>query len=238
MEVQVYPAGSGLSENGISGLNSVISADLPASSKERSAPELAPESREQTLLGVSMQMSAKEDPSQTQRSTSVLKASPLSPEGDAIITILEDRSPSYDDKASPSFEKSDAKIPTARTFSIPIGPPPSYNSFSSTITSKLGLRPLRPSKANTKETAWGIHWYMPTCMLLGVLAGLLTAVGHHVYNSRLNGHAVGDPTWPQRYGSAFSFFVKFCLVGTVEIAYKQQAWVRSLQWVEVLLEPS
>lgn len=152
---------------------------------------------------------------------------PLANRGDAIITIEDEETPSYNEKSLPTFEKSDPKLMNSRTFSIPIGPPPSYDSFSSAIGSKLRLRPLKSSKTNAKETAWGIHWYMPTCMIVGLVAGILTAVGHHLYNSRLDGNEVGDPTWPQRFGSAFSFFVKFCLVGAVEIAYKQRAWVSS-----------
>lgn len=141
------------------------------------------------------------------------------------ITIEDSKSPSYNKKSYPQNPSSDCKVPTSRTFSIPLGPPPSYDSFSSTISSKLRLRPLKATKSSKKQTTWGIHWWMPSCMLVGILAGLLTAVGHHIYNTRLHGHEVSDPTWPQRFGSAFSFLVKFCLVGSVEIAYKQRVWV-------------
>ncbi|KAI0594089.1 hypothetical protein F4775DRAFT_586354 [Biscogniauxia sp. FL1348] len=57
------------------------------------------------------------------------------------------------------------------------------------------------------------------------LLGLLCALGHHLYYTRLHGKRVDDPQWPTRFGIALAFFVKVVLVGSVEIAYRQQVWV-------------
>jgi hypothetical protein len=74
-----------------------------------------------------------------------------------------------------------------------------------------------------------IHWYTPTMMILLGIAGLLGAVGHHLYNSRLQGRPViGDAQWPQRWGVAMAFFVKMTLVGAVQMAVKQRAWVSTI----------
>jgi hypothetical protein len=50
-------------------------------------------------------------------------------------------------------------------------------------------------------------------------------VGHYLYNSRLHGHLVHDPQWPQLWGLALVMYGKMCLAGAVEIAYKQRFWV-------------
>lgn len=67
--------------------------------------------------------------------------------------------------------------------------------------------------------------------MLGLaLLGVLTAVAHHLYNKSMHGVKVeGDPQWPPRFGNALSFFIKIVLIGAVQIAYKQQAWVSFLQ---------
>ncbi|KAH9909637.1 hypothetical protein F4778DRAFT_712103 [Xylariomycetidae sp. FL2044] len=65
---------------------------------------------------------------------------------------------------------------------------------------------------------------MPSQMVASALAGLLAALGHHLYYLRLHGQHVQDSDWPVRFGIALSFFVKVALAGSVEIAYKQQIW--------------
>lgn len=86
-----------------------------------------------------------------------------------------------------------------------------------------------PSNKNNLEP--GIHWYTPTMMVLLGLAGLFGGLGHHLYNSRLKGQPVGnDAQWPQRWGVAMAFFVKMTLVGAVQIAVKQRAWVSICQY--------
>lgn len=66
-------------------------------------------------------------------------------------------------------------------------------------------------------------------MIALALLGLLTALAHHLYNQSMDGREIlGDPEWPPRYGNALAFFVKAMLIASVQIAYKQQAWVSLL----------
>jgi len=62
-------------------------------------------------------------------------------------------------------------------------------------------------------------------MIFLALAGFFGALGHHLYNKRLHGQEVKDVAWPQRFGIALAFFIKMVLVGSVQIAFKQRAWV-------------
>ncbi|KAH9986110.1 hypothetical protein F4779DRAFT_632448 [Xylariaceae sp. FL0662B] len=62
-------------------------------------------------------------------------------------------------------------------------------------------------------------------MVAFVLVGFFGAPGHHFYYERLHGQEVQDSQWPSRFGIALSFFVKIALVGSVETAYKQRAWL-------------
>ena len=95
-----------------------------------------------------------------------------------------------------------------------------------TAESKLSKRHFGIRWPKTKETGPGIHWYTPTMMVMLGLAGLFGALGHHLYNSRLDGLPVGsDSQWPQRWGVAMAYFVKMTLVGAVQMAVKQRAWV-------------
>jgi len=105
--------------------------------------------------------------------------------------------------------------------------------FSPTITATAEKLRLRTSPVDpTSEIAqWGIDWYQPSAMLGLFIIGLVGMICHHVYNYCMNGRVVGDPQWPQRFGSAFSFFAKMCMVGAANIAYKQLVWV-SVQNIE------
>ncbi|KAK4184989.1 hypothetical protein QBC35DRAFT_390507 [Podospora australis] len=62
-------------------------------------------------------------------------------------------------------------------------------------------------------------------MILLGLIGLLGALGHHLYNDSLSGSPVVNAQWPQRWGVALAFFVKMTLVGSVQMAFKQRAWL-------------
>lgn len=100
----------------------------------------------------------------------------------------------------------------------------------STGTSKTSSKPsfqkrftIRWPRQNNRAPA--IHWYTPVMMVLLGLAGLFGALGHHLHNSNLHGQPVKDAQWPQRWGVALAFFVKMTLVGAVQTAVKQRAWV-------------
>lgn len=101
-------------------------------------------------------------------------------------------------------------------------------------TDLSGASPTKPRLLiqwpNSKHMTPSIHWYTPTMMVLLGLAGLFGGLGHHLYNSKLDGRPIppgGDSQWPQRWGVAIAFFVKMTLVGAVQTAVKQRAWVCS-----------
>lgn len=78
---------------------------------------------------------------------------------------------------------------------------------------------------------WKARFGMQSLMVALTLLGFLGALGHHLYYQSLHGQQAGDPQWPNRWGIALSSFVKIALVASVEIAYKQQAWVRiTMYW--------
>ena len=102
--------------------------------------------------------------------------------------------------------------------------------------SSIQSRPENPTSSYSKNGFFYQLRYstLPKCqervgmqMLMITLAffGSLGALAHHVYYQSLHGKQVEDPQWPTRGGIALSFFVKIALVASVEIAYKQQAWV-------------
>jgi hypothetical protein len=67
------------------------------------------------------------------------------------------------------------------------------------------------------------------------IAGVLVAVGHHLFYSRFHTHTVQSPdngaseylsqTWIIRYGTAFAFVAKTLLAGSIVVAYKQHMWI-------------
>lgn len=97
-------------------------------------------------------------------------------------------------------------------------------------TPQSGVTPQRPPDQPQGAIAGLIAWYRKFELQLSMIGlaflGLFAALVHHLYNASLNGLKVsGDAQWPPRYGSALSFFVRLVLVASVQIAYKQQAWV-------------
>ncbi|KAF2490821.1 hypothetical protein BU16DRAFT_585187 [Lophium mytilinum] len=76
------------------------------------------------------------------------------------------------------------------------------------------------------------HWGTPTLMVGSFCAGIVFAVGHHVYYKSLDNTVVGSAArqqWPIRFGTAFAFFVKTCLTTATGTAYVQWAWRRCRQ---------
>lgn len=66
---------------------------------------------------------------------------------------------------------------------------------------------------------------MPIYMVILAFLGLFGALGHHLYYQGLHGQQAQNAEWPTRFGIALAFFVKLTLVASVEIAFKQHAWV-------------
>jgi hypothetical protein len=83
------------------------------------------------------------------------------------------------------------------------------------------------------------HYYyrygMPSQMVGLIFLGFFAALGHHLYYQNLHDQAVQDSHWPVRFGTAVAFFVKASFIASVEIAYRQQAWVSSLLNVPLFL---
>lgn len=75
------------------------------------------------------------------------------------------------------------------------------------------------------DTQPGIYWFYPATMILLALGGFFGAIGHHLYNQRLDGQQVKNAEWPQRWGIALAFFIKMMLGAAVQVAFKQIAWV-------------
>ena len=83
-----------------------------------------------------------------------------------------------------------------------------------------------------------VHWYGPTCMLGALLAGILLALGHHIYYATLDENEVPAGDHDLRLfsvsrqqataavGTAFAFAVRSALVLAISSAYVQLFWLR------------
>ena len=67
-----------------------------------------------------------------------------------------------------------------------------------------------------------------TFMLLSFLLGILSAIGHHIFNSHWNGQDIATASWSQtwtnRAGTAFAFLTKMFFVFSASVAFVQQFW--------------
>jgi len=54
--------------------------------------------------------------------------------------------------------------------------------------------------------------------------GIIFAISHHVFYSRLNGTPAEDQLKMMRFGTALAYVSKSSLVSAVIIAYRQQIW--------------
>ncbi|KAK0787274.1 hypothetical protein LTR02_006467 [Friedmanniomyces endolithicus] len=94
-------------------------------------------------------------------------------------------------------------------------------------------------QSRSKDITWAlgpIHLTAPVTMISALLAGVVFAVGHHLFYHGLAGHAVSDH-YGKGFGSsvsaqeiniaigtAFAFLVRACLVLAVSTAYIQAFW--------------
>lgn len=141
---------------------------------------------------------------------------------DTGITLGATMSPSL---TSPTLSPSSTMKP-ATTMTSSMGK--SFTSRTTTAEPKVAARqpPAAPQSIKARLRILYHEFYVQFSMIGLAFLGLLAALAHHLYNASLSGREVsGDPQWPPRYGSALSFFVRMVLVGSVQIAYKQQAWV-------------
>jgi hypothetical protein len=82
----------------------------------------------------------------------------------------------------------------------------------------------------------GIHWATPAMMVLGLAAGCLLCLGHHLFYTGLAGSTAptgeydiaGTNISKQKFntavGTAFDFLIKAALALAVTIAYTQAFW--------------
>ncbi|KAL3458470.1 hypothetical protein BJX64DRAFT_224225 [Aspergillus heterothallicus] len=73
----------------------------------------------------------------------------------------------------------------------------------------------------------GIHWRMPTAMIVCFVIGVGLAIGHHFYYYSLDGTRVGDQSrqeWALRIGTGLAFLMKTFLTTAVGIACIQHFW--------------
>jgi hypothetical protein len=74
---------------------------------------------------------------------------------------------------------------------------------------------------------WGIHWLLPTYVLLCVPVGMALALGHHFYYSSLSGRPVGSQSrqqWAITFGTSFAYLVVHILRAAMVVAYSQYMW--------------
>ncbi|PMD60549.1 uncharacterized protein K444DRAFT_629480 [Hyaloscypha bicolor E] len=95
-------------------------------------------------------------------------------------------------------------------------------------SSPVALEPPNAAHQSDRNSSrWRIGWLVPTQMVVLLTSGTLLAVGHHLYYNSLAGQPVGKTSqqWATRFGTAFTFLVKACLVSAVSTAYIQHIWV-------------
>jgi hypothetical protein len=99
----------------------------------------------------------------------------------------------------------------------PSGPAPSTVKPNSTAYPQTG-----------EFVVWGVDWKLPAKMILFLLGGIIFAIGHHLFYSRLHDTpAVGgqfSQDWALRIGTGLAFLSKAALAVAVSVAYAQYFW--------------
>ncbi|KAK4215332.1 hypothetical protein QBC37DRAFT_398757 [Rhypophila decipiens] len=84
--------------------------------------------------------------------------------------------------------------------------------------------PARTSR-RSKDWSWLWRWIDPSWVMYEMLLiGIILAVGHHVFYSRLDGKPADDQLQMMRYGNFLSYAAKSFLATSIIFAYKQQIW--------------
>ncbi|XTI83250.1 hypothetical protein V2W45_1517066 [Cenococcum geophilum] len=111
--------------------------------------------------------------------------------------------------------------------------PPQKSVTSSGNTFGTGITPSKTIDPDTQALVerrageiaqWHIHWETPAIILVLFVAGLMGAVGHHLFYTHLDGKPAVDQLLMIRYGTALAFFTKSTLVGSVVMSYRQRIW--------------
>jgi len=71
---------------------------------------------------------------------------------------------------------------------------------------------------------WHIYWTTPAIMASLFVAGVMGAVGHHIFYTHLDGQPATEQLMMVRYGTALAFFTKSMLVSCVIVCYRQRIW--------------
>jgi hypothetical protein len=71
---------------------------------------------------------------------------------------------------------------------------------------------------------WHIYWTTPVIMASLFVAGVMGAVGHHIFYTHLDGQPATEQLMMVRYGTALAFFTKSMLVSCVIVCYRQRIW--------------
>ncbi|KAF2188127.1 hypothetical protein K469DRAFT_660660 [Zopfia rhizophila CBS 207.26] len=71
---------------------------------------------------------------------------------------------------------------------------------------------------------WHVHWSTPAIITALFVAGVMGAIGHHLFYRHLDGKPAEDQLKMIRYGTALAFFTKSTFVGTVILCYRQRIW--------------
>ncbi|OJD30020.1 formylmethionine deformylase-like protein [Diplodia corticola] len=84
-----------------------------------------------------------------------------------------------------------------------------------------------PAKAQTRISRRGVQWRSPALMMLLFFAGIVFAIGHHIYYQSLDDTPVTSTSqqeWAIRIGTGLAFLVKATLAASIGIAFTQYLW--------------
>lgn len=112
-------------------------------------------------------------------------------------------------------------------------PQPSMRSERESMLSTTSLYQAKTMDADTQALVdkrvgelaqWHIHWTTPAIIASLFVAGVLGAVGHHLFYAHLDGKLALEQLTMVRYGTALAFFTKSMLVSCVIVCYRQRIW--------------
>lgn len=79
---------------------------------------------------------------------------------------------------------------------------------------------LSKTEEMLRKWSTGVHWYVPTSMVVIFLVGCMGALGHHLFNTSLDGEPAVNQLFMTRTGVFLAFCTKAALVGAVVLSYR------------------